>query len=97
MTMTIFKPMSEVQQDLPEVLDMIESADERVVVIRHDRPAAIMMSYEEYEGLLETLDVLSTPGAHEEIREAEARYAAGEYCSADDIRTDLERRTNRED
>ncbi len=92
MTMTIFKPMSEVQQELPEVLDMIENADERVVVIRHDRPAAVMMSYEEYEGLLETLDILSAPGAREEIREAEARYAAGEYSTAEEILVDLERR-----
>jgi antitoxin YefM len=96
MTMTIFKPMREVQQELPEVLDMIESADERVVVIRHDRPAAIMMSYAQYEGLLETLDILSTPGAREEIREAEARYAAGEYCTSDDVRADLERRKQKE-
>jgi len=96
MTMTIFKPMREVQQELPEVFDMIESADERVVVIHHDRPAAIMMSYVEYEGLLEALDVLSTPGAREEIREAEARYAAGEYCTADDVRADLERRKREE-
>jgi len=96
MTMTIFKPMSEVQRELPEVLDMIESADERVVVVRHDRPAAVMMSYEEYEGLLETLDVLSAPGAREEIREAEARYAAGDYSTAEDVRADLERREQEE-
>ena len=96
MTMTVFKPMQEVQQELSEVLDMIESTDERVVVMRHDRPAAIMMSYQEYEGLIETLDILSTPGAREEIREAEARYMAGEYCTADDIRADLERRRREE-
>jgi PHD/YefM family antitoxin component YafN of YafNO toxin-antitoxin module len=92
MAMAIFKPMREVQQDLSEVLDLIESADERIVVIRNDRPAAIMMSYSEYEALLETLDTLSAPGARDEIREAEARYEAGEYCTADDIRADLERR-----
>ena len=90
--MTIFKLMLELQRELPEVLDLIESADERVVVIRNDRPAAIMMRYEEYEGLLETLDVLSTPGALKEIRESEARYAAGEYSTGGDVRADLERR-----
>ena len=92
MTMTIFKPMTELQQELPEVLDMIESTDERVVVVRHDRPTAILLSYEDYEGLLETLDVLSQAGAREEIREAEARYASGEYLTADDLRADLVRR-----
>lgn len=93
MTMTIFKPMNEVQKELPEVLDLIESADERVVVVRNDRPAAIMMRYEEYEGLLETLDILSNPGALGEIRESEARYATGDYSTEDDLQSDLDRRT----
>lgn len=96
MSMTVFKPMSELQHELPEVLDMIESSGERVVVIRGDRPTAVMMSFENYEGLIETLDILSSPGASGEIREAEARYDTSDYASADDIRSDLERRASEE-
>lgn len=92
MGMAIYKPASEVQAELPELLDLIESADEHVVVVRNDRPTAMLMSFNAYESLIETLDVLSTPGALEEIREAESRYAAGEYVTAEQLRADLERR-----
>lgn len=91
MAMAIYKPASEVQAELPELLDLIESADEHIVVVRNDRPAAMLMSFQEYESLTETLDILSRRGALEQIREAESRYAAGEYATAADIRADLER------
>ncbi len=51
-----------------------------------------LMSFQEYESLTETLDILSTPGALEQIREAEARIDAGDYATEADIRADLERR-----
>ena len=92
MAMAIYKPAAEVQAELPELLDLLEAADEHIIVVRNDRPAAMIMSYQEYESLTETLDILSTPGALEEIREADARISAGEYFTEADIRADLDRR-----
>jgi hypothetical protein len=48
------------------------------------------------EVLEETLDLLSTPGALEQIRAAEAQIAAGEATDADGLRQLLAERAERE-
>jgi antitoxin YefM len=48
------------------------------------------------EVLEETLDLLSTPGALEQIRKAEADIAAGRADDADDVRRLLAERAERE-
>jgi antitoxin YefM len=84
--MTKFMSLAEVKAKLSEVLDGIESTQEHVVVTRRGKPVALIMSADEYEGLEDTLDILSTPGALDEIREAHAEVLAGHYFTAEDIR-----------
>lgn len=46
---------------------------------------AIMISEEDYESLLETLELLSTPGLAGSIREAREEIARGETYSLDEV------------
>jgi len=46
---------------------------------------AVMLSEEDYEGLLETLELLSVPGMRKSIREAKADIRAGRTKSLKDI------------
>ena len=46
---------------------------------------AVILSEEDYEGLLETLELLSTPGMRESIREAKADIQAGRTKSLKDL------------
>ena len=46
---------------------------------------AVLISKEDYEGLLETLELLSTPGMAKSIREANADIKAGRTYSHKDI------------
>ena len=45
----------------------------------------ILMSEEDYEGLLETLELLSTPGMAKSIREAKADIKTGRTKSLDEV------------
>ena len=54
------------------------------------------MSLADLEALEETLDLLSTPGALEEIRHAEADIAAGHGIDADELLRQLAARAERE-
>lgn len=54
------------------------------------------MSLSDLEALEETLDLLSTPGALEQIRQAEADIAAGEAVDAEELRRLLAARVERE-
>ena len=70
-------PISEVKARLPELVTGVEEREEEVVVTRNGRPAAVLVSYAEFERLKETLDVLSDPDLMRQIEESRAFYASG--------------------
>ena len=55
------------------------------VRIQHREGGGILVSEEDYESLLETLELLSIPGMSESIAEAEADVAAGRVASVDEV------------
>jgi antitoxin YefM len=69
--------LADVKNRLSEVIDRIEREHGRVVVTKHGRPAAVILSVEDLESLEETLEVLSNPDLMEQIREAERDVAEG--------------------
>ncbi len=71
-------PLADVKNRLSEVVDRLEREHGRVVITKHGRPAAVVMSVEDLEGLEETLDILSDPKLMRRIRKAQAEVAAGQ-------------------
>jgi antitoxin YefM len=65
-------PLAEVKNRLSEVVDRLEREHGRVVITKHGRPAAVMLSLEDLESLEETLAVLSDPELTAAIQEADA-------------------------
>lgn len=78
-------PLAEVKAKLSAVLDEVHDTHERVVITRNGRPEAVLLSVEDLESLEETLDILSTPGAVEEIRAAQDEIGRGEALDADEV------------
>jgi antitoxin YefM len=72
MTTSDHVPLAEVKNRLSEVVDRLEREHGRVVITKHGRPAAVMLSLEDLESLEETLAVLSDPELVAAIREAAA-------------------------
>jgi antitoxin YefM len=89
-------PLADAKARLSAVLDEVRDTHERVVITRNGHPEAVIMSVADLEALEETLDLLSTPGAIEQIRQAEADIAAGQAIDADELRRLLAARVERE-
>lgn len=89
-------PLADAKARLSAVLDEVRDTHERVVITRNGRPEAVLVAVADLEALEETLDLLSTPGAIEQIRQAESDLAAGEGVDADGLRRQLAARTDRE-
>ena len=70
-------PLAEVKNRLSEVVDRLEREHGRVVITKHGRPAAVMLSLEDLESLEETLAILSDPELMTSLREADAEVVAG--------------------
>jgi prevent-host-death family protein len=67
-------PISEVKTRLPELVSRVSEMDDEIVVTKNGRPAAMIVSYEEYRRQQETLDVLADPGLMEQVRESREFY-----------------------
>jgi antitoxin YefM len=92
--MAKFQTITEAKAHLNEIVDALDDSTEEVVLTRHGKPAAVLMGWNAWEGLLETLEIAMEPGALDEIREAHARYLAGEYLTIEEVEASLrERRT----
>lgn len=84
--MTEMLPLSDVKARLSELVDRVERQDDRIVLTRNGRPAAVLLSADDLESLEETLAVLSDPDLTARIRAGERAVAAGDAFSLDDLR-----------
>jgi antitoxin YefM len=78
-------PLADVKARLSAVLDEVRATHERVVITRNGRPEAVILSVADLEALEETLDILATPGALDQIRQAEDEIAHGEAIGAEEL------------
>ncbi|MDO5696946.1 MAG: type II toxin-antitoxin system Phd/YefM family antitoxin [Dermatophilus congolensis] len=79
--------LRDVKNRLSEVVDQVEREHDRVVITRHGKPAAVVISTEDLDSLEETLEVMSRPKLIAQVRDSLAELAAGdaEVLSKDDI------------
>ena len=63
------RPLSEVKMKLSALADRVEAMDEEVVITRNGRPAAVLVSPDEYESWKVTVAVKSQPGLVDEIED----------------------------
>ena len=78
MTESQHLPLGEVKNRLSEVVERVEREQDRVMITKHGRPAAVLISIDDLESLEETLEVLGDPVLMASIREGLASYEAGE-------------------
>jgi antitoxin YefM len=92
--LTIFLVMStqslaSVKAHFSHVIDEVAGTHERVTVTRNGSPVAVILAVEDYESLVETLEILSDPKAMAEIRQAEAQMNDGEVYDEGEVRAAL--------
>jgi len=78
--------LKDVKNHLSEVVDKVEREHERVVITKHGRPAAVVVSVDDLESLEQTLDILSRPALIKQIRESldDLRGEGAEALSKDE-------------
>ena len=82
-------PFTDARARLTELLDDVEARHEHVVITRKGRPAAVVVSPEEWEAIEETLDVLQDDQTLADLRESTEDVEAGRLFSLDEVRREL--------
>ena len=69
--------LTEVRDRLSEVVEEVSTSGTEWRITRHGRPAAVILGIDEYESLIETLNILSDDSTMDALAEAEGDIAAG--------------------
>jgi antitoxin YefM len=97
MVMAETMSLAAVKARFSELVDRVERQQDRVVVTRNGKPAAVLISADDLESLEETLAVMSDRSIAAQIRDSQKAIAAGESGSdLGELRAGLgQRRTGR--
>lgn len=70
--------LKDVRNRLSEVVDQVEREHDRVIITKHGRPAAVVLSVDDLASLEETLEILGRPALMRQIDESLGEFAAGD-------------------
>lgn len=82
-------PLAEVRANLSKLVDEAVRTHERIEVTRQGRRAAVILSADDYDSIMETLAILSDQQLMREVRDAEAEADAGQIYSLDEVTEDM--------
>jgi antitoxin YefM len=84
--------LASVKAHFSKVIDEVAGTHERVTVTKNGSPVAVILAVEDYDSMMETLEILSDRSAVAEIRKAEHQMAEGDVFDEEQVRAAL---TNR--
>ncbi|CDN48885.1 type II toxin-antitoxin system Phd/YefM family antitoxin [Neorhizobium galegae] len=76
---------SQARQELASLLDEVSNDRAPIEIMRRDKPSAILIDKDEYEGMLETLHLMSTPANATRLIEAIANVNDGSKLIVHDL------------
>jgi antitoxin YefM len=82
-------PLAEVRANLSRLVDDAVRTHARIEVTRKGRRAAVILSADDYDSIMETLAILSDHELMREISDAEAEAASGQVYTLDEVTEEM--------
>lgn len=85
-------PISDLQTKSKEIVDGVKKTGDPVIITQRGRPAVLLVNYENYEGMINTLDEMSYPDWAKRLDEAQKDSKAGRGLSLEAVRQKISRK-----
>jgi antitoxin YefM len=82
--------LSHAKAQLAKLLSDVERLGEEVIITRSGRPIGILLSLEEYEGLIETLEILADPDLSQSVRNGLDDVETGKILTHEEVWNELD-------
>jgi len=82
-------PLAEVRANLSKLVDEAVRTHQRIEVTRQGRRAAVILSADDFDSIMETLAILSDQELMREVRAAETEAESGEVYSLDEVAEEM--------
>ncbi len=80
-----FVPITKAKNTLLEIIRQVEREDSTIAVTKNGVPAAVILSMERFEGLLETLDILSDENAMKSLKKSIRQARRGRWVGYEEV------------
>jgi antitoxin YefM len=85
LTIQDYIPVTKAKSKLLDIIRKIESSDDTVAITKNGVPEAVLLSMSKFEGLVETLEVLSDETAMKSIRKSIKEAREGQWLDFDEV------------
>lgn len=86
-------PLAEARANLSRLVEQAETTHERIEVTKNGRRAAVILSADDYDTIMETLDILSDADLVTAIALGETEIRRGETSTLDEVAAALAQHT----
>jgi len=78
-------PATEARRNFFKIIKGIDKPNQSYTITLEGRPKAVILSFDEYDSWVETLEILNNPKLMDEIKQAEKDFAKGEYIPLEEV------------
>lgn len=78
-------PISTIRSQLPNLVNQVNSLGNTITINVSGRPQAVLLSYEQYESLVETLEIVSDKKLMQSIAKSEQEIKLGKLYTLEDV------------
>jgi len=81
--------ISEARKRIFEIAEEVQKPDKYYTLTEKGRAKAVLMSADQFNSIMQTIDILSDPNILENIKTAENEYKKGEYIAWEDLKKEI--------
>ena len=85
LTIQDYIPVTKAKSKLLDIIRKIESSDDTVAITKNGVPEAVLLSMNKFEGLVETLEVLSDEKKMKSLRKSIKEAREGKWLDFDEV------------
>ena len=85
LTIQDYIPVTKAKSAFLDIIRKIENSDDAIAITKNGVPEAVLLSMKKFQGLLETLEILSDENAMKSIRQSVKEANAGRWLDFDEV------------
>jgi antitoxin YefM len=85
LTIQDYIPVTKAKSNLLDIIRKLEGSDDAIAITKNGVPEAVILSISKFEGLMETIDILSDEKAMRSIRKSIKEAHDGKWLDFDEV------------
>ena len=85
LTIQNYIPITKAKSTLLDIIRKIEGSNDAIAITKNGVPEAVLLSMNKFEGLMETIEILSDEKAMRSIRKSIKEARAGNWLDFDEV------------